>query len=148
MSARFLAVTRDDGSLELWEILKRRLTLSIDAGRQSQMSVDEESGVMALLADDGEVSLWDTNSARPLASFRLEEPVGDKYGDIGYKSALMVSSPGPDLYAVTSGGFAYRFRLAPRALVEAACRLAGRDFSTQERKTYLTPIVPSGPTCT
>ena len=143
VGGRFVAVVRGDGTLGLWEVSERRPRLSIDAGRQSLVSVDEESGVMALLADDGEVSLWDINSARPLASFRLEEPIGDKFGDIGYKSALAVLSPGPDLYAVTPGGFAYRFHLAPSALVKAACGLAARDFSAQERKTYLSPIVPA-----
>jgi WD40 repeat protein len=55
VGGRFVAVARGDGTLGLWEVSERRPRLSIDAGRQSLVSVDEESGVMALLADDGEV---------------------------------------------------------------------------------------------
>jgi WD40 repeat protein len=145
---QLLMVSRYDGRLELWEVPAGRLWRTIGAGRQSLVTMDDDTGVIALLADNGQVSLWEARSARPLASFRLEEPMSDRYGDIGFKSDLLVSAPGPDLFAVTPGGFAYQFRLDPTTLLTAACVLAGRDFSQQERETYLSANIRGGATCT
>jgi WD40 repeat protein len=146
-TGRLLVVSRYDGKLDLWNVAAGTLVRSIGVGRQSLVTMDDTSGVIALLAENGQVSLWDAHSVRPLASFRLEEPMSDKYGDIGYKSGLLVVGPGPDLFAVTPGGFAYQFRLDPDVLLEAACALAGRDLSEQERDIYLSPNERAGTTC-
>jgi WD40 repeat protein len=145
-SGRLLMVSRYDGRLELWEVPEGRLWRTIGTGRQALVTMNDETGMIALLAEDGQVSLWEARSARPLASFRLEEPTSDRYGDIGFKSDLLVW--GLDLFAVTPGGFAYQFRLDPETLFKAACVLAGRDFSQQERETYLSANVRGGATCT
>ena len=91
-----------------------------------QGAFTDDGSLFASVGDDGHANLWDGRTGTLLASM----PLGASGGPAFSKDKKQLLIAGPD-------GSILTWDLDPGSWVATACRLAGRDLTEQEWRTYL-----------
>ncbi len=93
----------------------------------------------------GTVSLYDTRTG-----LRLGDPIEVSASAFGPNGDLVSATLRPDgkALAVTGANGVVVWNLDPAALSRAACRLAGRELTAVEWRTYVADLGPRRPVCT
>ncbi|RZU64633.1 DNA-binding SARP family transcriptional activator [Microterricola gilva] len=107
-------------------------------GGLARISVSSDGRSVAAFSQNGTVSLYDVESG-----IRLGEPIRVASPEIW---AAFIRPDGQELAVNATGGIAV-WDLRPEKQAEAACRMAGRDLTRDEWKTYLADIGPYRSSC-
>ncbi|GGB82507.1 hypothetical protein N798_11700 [Knoellia flava TL1] len=95
----------------------------------------EDGSLFASVGDEGQVSYWDGRTGALKASLPMD-----------VSGAVAFSPDGRQLLVADQNGAILTWDLAPSTWVSAACRLAGRELTEAEWRTYL-PDRPFTRTC-
>ena len=107
------------------------------AGSVTALAYDRRHVIAA--HDDGTISLWFVDA--------LDTPPIQLVGHSARVNDLVVQADSTYLLSAGDDGAVQRWILAVDALVDTACRGAGRSLTSAERKLYL-PRQPAAPTST
>jgi WD40 repeat protein len=100
-----------------------------------QGAFTEDGSRFASVGDDGRVNLWDGRTGAYVASMPMDT-----------NGTLAFTKDGTRILVADSSGSILTWDLDPTSWVSAACRLAGRELTEEEWRTYL-PDRPFTRTC-
>lgn len=123
-----LAASRDDGSILVWDLAHDAAGTTLPKDKPITALAFDDSHVIAA-HDDGTISLWYILSP--------DSPPVQLAGHSGSVNDLLVEEGGTYLVSAGDDGAIQRWILKVDALVETACRGAGRSLTPAERKLYL-----------
>ena len=95
--------------------------------------VHSADGRRFLTSDEGAVGLWDARTTRLLGSIRLSEGVGGVYSS----GSAVFEGDGRGVLIASISGAVLRWDPSVDAAVAHACRMAGRDLTSEEWDSYL-----------
>lgn len=99
-------------------------------------AIDVAGDLVATSGEDDTVRLWNLSTGQPIG-----QPIDVTGG------AVDLSDDGRHLAVVSPNGHATVLVMEPDGWADAACRLAGRNLTTQEWDRYLPPSEPYRATC-
>ncbi len=123
-----------------------------ESGRVVQAAADPRGGVVAALDGTGAVLLWDRRTGRSMAPPLRGHPGSRTWDEIGFLAdgtLITASAPVPEDWDVLSP-LRYevlRWRFDSDSLVATACRLAGRELTEEEWRTFVDPDGSPVPVC-
>lgn len=137
---KLLAAANEDGTLTLWDVVKRRRLGTLRQGKGALVtSLALGVSLLASGADDGSIRLWDMPTLQPLGII-LQGP-----GDV--VTTLAFSADEKLLAAAGNNGAIQLWDLDRNSQVAWLCRWANRNLSRREWQQYVGSSIPYHRTC-